>query len=93
MTPVVPAKKRGKFDSKRFLSTINGGRKIAAFGKKQTIFAQGDSSDAIFYIQKGNPAATRIVARMDELFAVDAESRRKARSKEHSPGIAGQRAK
>jgi CRP/FNR family transcriptional regulator, cyclic AMP receptor protein len=58
VTPVQPAKKRGKFDSKRFLSTINVGRKIAAFGKKQTIFAQGDSSDAVFYIQKGKVSLT-----------------------------------
>ena len=53
MTPVLPAKKRGKFDSKGFLSTIAGGRKIVAFAKKQTIFVQGDSSDAVFYIQTG----------------------------------------
>jgi CRP/FNR family transcriptional regulator, cyclic AMP receptor protein len=36
-----------------FLSTINGGRKIEAFAKRQTIFAQGDSSDAVFYIKEG----------------------------------------
>jgi hypothetical protein len=52
MKPAVAAKKRGTFDSKTFLSTIDGGRKIAAFSKKQTIFVQGDSSDAVFYIQK-----------------------------------------
>ncbi len=50
---MVAAKKLGKFDTKTFLSTIDGGRKIAAFPKKQTIFVQGDSSDAVFYIQKG----------------------------------------
>ena len=53
MTPVVTAKKIIKFDTKTFLSTIEGGRKIAAFSKKQVIFVQGDSSDAVFYIQKG----------------------------------------
>jgi CRP-like cAMP-binding protein len=53
MTPVVAAKKLSKFDTKRFLSTIDGGRKITAFSKKQRIFAQGDPSDAVFYIQKG----------------------------------------
>jgi CRP/FNR family transcriptional regulator, cyclic AMP receptor protein len=43
-----------KFDLKTFLSTIDGGgRKIAAFPTKQIIFVQGDSSDAVFYIQKG----------------------------------------
>jgi CRP/FNR family transcriptional regulator, cyclic AMP receptor protein len=37
---------------------MDGGRKIAAFPKKQTIFAQGDSSDAVFYIQKGKVKLT-----------------------------------
>src|SRR5271166_382164 len=53
MTPVAAAAKRRKFDTKTFLSTINGGRKIEAFSKKQTIFVQGDSSDAVFYIKEG----------------------------------------
>jgi hypothetical protein len=49
---MVSAKKRSEFDPKTFLSTIDGGRKIAAFPKKQTIFAQGDSSDAAFLYRK-----------------------------------------
>jgi CRP/FNR family cyclic AMP-dependent transcriptional regulator len=53
MTPAVPAKKLRHFDTKTFLSTINGGRKVVAFSKKRTIYAQGDSSDAVFYIQEG----------------------------------------
>ena len=43
--PRAAAKKLSKFDTKTFLSTINGGRKIAAFSKKQIIFVQGGSSD------------------------------------------------
>jgi len=58
VTPVVPARKRAKFDSKKFLSTIDGGRTIRAYEKKQTIFAQGDSSDAVFYIQTGKVRLT-----------------------------------
>src|SRR5271169_1419236 len=58
MTPVVAARKRSKFDPKTFLSTIDGGRKLAAFSKKQPIFVQGDSSDAVFYIQKGKVKLT-----------------------------------
>ena len=54
----VRAKKRRKFDLKRFLSTIDGGRKIAAFAKKRTIFVQGDPSDAVFYIQSGKVKLT-----------------------------------
>jgi CRP/FNR family cyclic AMP-dependent transcriptional regulator len=53
MGPRAAANKLSKFDTKTFLSTIDGGRKIAAFSKKQTIFVQGDSSDAVFYIQTG----------------------------------------
>jgi len=55
---MVTAKKLEKFDTKTFLSTIDGGRKIVAFAKKQTIFAQGGSSDAVFYIQKGKVKLT-----------------------------------
>jgi CRP/FNR family transcriptional regulator, cyclic AMP receptor protein len=58
MTPVVVAKKVSKFDPKTFLSTLNGGRKIEAFPKKQTIFAQGDPSDAVFYIKEGRVKLT-----------------------------------
>src|SRR5579864_7573525 len=53
MTPVAAGKKLSRFDPKTFLSTMDGGRKITVFPKKQTIFVQGDSSDAVFYIQKG----------------------------------------
>ena len=58
MGPRAAAKKLSEFDPKTFLSTIDGGRKIAAFSKKQTIFVQGDSSDAVFYIQKGKVKLT-----------------------------------
>ena len=57
MTPVA-AKILKKFDPKTFLSTIDGGRKITAFLKKQTIFVQGDSADAVFYILKGKVKLT-----------------------------------
>ena len=53
MTSVVGAKKRRKFNPQTFLSTIDRGRTVAAFPKKQIIFAQGDLSDAVFYVQKG----------------------------------------
>jgi CRP/FNR family cyclic AMP-dependent transcriptional regulator len=53
MSPKVSSKKPIKFDPETFLSTIDGGRTIAAFAQKQPIFAQGDSSDAVFYIKAG----------------------------------------
>jgi CRP-like cAMP-binding protein len=58
MTPVAAANKLSKFDPRTFLSTINDGRKIEAFPKKLTIFAQGDSSDAVFYIKEGKVKLT-----------------------------------
>lgn len=53
MARVSAAKKRRQFDPKRFLTVINGGRKVLIFPKKQAIFVQGDPSDAVFYVQKG----------------------------------------
>jgi CRP/FNR family cyclic AMP-dependent transcriptional regulator len=58
MPLVAASKKLIKFDTKTFLSTINGGRKIEAFPKKQIIFAQGESSDAVFYIREGKVKLT-----------------------------------
>jgi CRP/FNR family cyclic AMP-dependent transcriptional regulator len=66
MTTVVAAKKLSKFDPKIFLSTIDHGRTIAAFAKKQPIFAQGDSSDAVFYIQQGKVKLTVLSSRGKE---------------------------
>jgi CRP/FNR family cyclic AMP-dependent transcriptional regulator len=58
MTPVLAARQHSKFDPKKFLSTIDGGRKITAIPRKQGIFVQGDSSDAVFYILKGTVRIT-----------------------------------
>src|ERR1700729_1159348 len=58
MTLVAESKKLIKFDPKKFLSSIDHGRKIEAFAKKQTIFAQGDSCDAVFYIKEGKGKRT-----------------------------------
>jgi CRP/FNR family transcriptional regulator, cyclic AMP receptor protein len=51
-------KKKRDFDPKAFLATIGEGRKFVLFPKKQTIFAQGDPSDAVFYIQNGKVKLT-----------------------------------
>jgi|SRR5580658_8544684 hypothetical protein len=60
MKPVAAAKKRRKFNLKTFLSTVDGGRTIATIHKKQTIFAQGDSADSVFYLQKGKVKLTAV---------------------------------
>jgi CRP/FNR family cyclic AMP-dependent transcriptional regulator len=62
MALIAAAKKLIKFDPKTFLSTINGDRKFAAFSKKHTIFAQGESSDAVFYILEGKVKLTVVSA-------------------------------
>src|SRR5450759_2692251 len=41
------AKKRRDFDPHAFLATIGEGRKFVLFPKKQVIFAQGDTADAV----------------------------------------------
>ncbi len=54
-----PAPKNGrKFDAQVFLDTIGEGRKGLLFPKKQTIFAQGDPADAIFYLRTGKVRLT-----------------------------------
>ena len=45
--------KKRALDRNTFLARISGGRKALSVPKKETIFAQGDVADAVFYIQKG----------------------------------------
>ncbi|MGC2813522.1 MAG: Crp/Fnr family transcriptional regulator [Bradyrhizobium sp.] len=41
------------FNPKAFLGKVGTGKSISKYGKDQSIFAQGDKADTIFYIQKG----------------------------------------
>ena len=58
VAPTAPAKKKLDFDPRKFLATIGEGRKVVNFPRKQTIFAQGDAADAVFYIQEGKVRLT-----------------------------------
>src|SRR5579862_2303621 len=58
MASTMLAKNKRDFNPKNFLATIGEGRKVVAFPKKQTIFAQGDTADAVFYIQTGKVRLT-----------------------------------
>lgn len=58
MSATIAARKIHDFDPSTFLATIGEGRKIVAFPKEQAIFAQGDPTDAVFYIQKGKVKLT-----------------------------------
>src|SRR5271157_5429377 len=46
------------FDAKAFLARAGVGKKIFNLKKNETAFAQGDPSDAIFYVQKGKLRVT-----------------------------------
>jgi len=41
------------FDPKAFLAIVGEGKTILKFQKDQTVFAQGEAADTVFYIQKG----------------------------------------
>jgi CRP-like cAMP-binding protein len=47
------ASKKLDFNPRTFLSTIGKGRDMVRFEKKNTIYAQGDSTDGLFFIQEG----------------------------------------
>jgi CRP/FNR family cyclic AMP-dependent transcriptional regulator len=52
------AKNKSQFNPHAFLSTIGKGRNMVSFQNKDTIFAQGDSTDGLFFIQKGKVQLT-----------------------------------
>lgn len=54
----VTAKKRRGFDPVAFLESIGQGRKFVLFPKRQAIFTQGDTADAVFYIHSGKVKLT-----------------------------------
>ena len=62
MAFVASAKKKRDFDPKIFLATIGEGRKAMLFPEKETIFAQGDPADAVFYLQTGKARLTVVSA-------------------------------
>src|ERR1700730_12860023 len=53
MHATAAARKSRDFDLGTLRATIGEGGRTVAVPKKQTIFAQGDVADAIFYIQEG----------------------------------------
>ncbi len=49
-----------------FLSTVDGGKTLSNYKKNQTIFSQGDPSDAVFYIHEGKVKITVVSDRGKE---------------------------
>jgi CRP/FNR family transcriptional regulator, cyclic AMP receptor protein len=58
MVAAALAGKKRDFNPKKFLASIGEGRKLVTFSRKQTIFAQGDAADAVFYVQAGKVSLT-----------------------------------
>jgi CRP/FNR family transcriptional regulator, cyclic AMP receptor protein len=50
----VKAKSKQAFDLESFLTTVEGGKTLAKYRKGETVFAQGDSCDGVFYVQSGD---------------------------------------
>jgi CRP/FNR family cyclic AMP-dependent transcriptional regulator len=56
--PTASKAKRDSFDPKAFLAHIGEGRMLAKYRQNQTIFAQGEPADAVFYILDGKVKVT-----------------------------------
>ena len=54
----VKSKRKQPFFLESFLSQADGGRTKAKYRKNETIFRQGDSADAVFYIIDGKCKVT-----------------------------------
>ena len=55
---VMAKKRRTPFDPKSFLARIGDGHGVSKYRREQTVFAQGDPADAVFYVQKGKVKLT-----------------------------------
>jgi CRP/FNR family transcriptional regulator, cyclic AMP receptor protein len=51
---------QASFDPKTFLAEVGDGKTMFTYLKNEVVFSQGDSADAVFYIQKGNVKLTVI---------------------------------
>jgi CRP/FNR family transcriptional regulator, cyclic AMP receptor protein len=51
-------KRRPSFNSKSFLAKVRKGRSIGKYRTGEIVFSQGDTGDAVFYVQKGKVKIT-----------------------------------
>jgi len=54
----VATKIRPSFDPKSFLAKVGDGRSIGKYRKEQIVYAQGEPTDAVFYVQRGKVKIT-----------------------------------
>jgi CRP/FNR family cyclic AMP-dependent transcriptional regulator len=52
MASRTPARPKA-FDAQHYLETSGAAREVADYGRAETVFAQGETGDSIFYIQQG----------------------------------------
>jgi CRP/FNR family cyclic AMP-dependent transcriptional regulator len=50
---VAKAKRGQTFNVEKFLTTVNGGKRLATYRRNQKVFNQGDPADSVFYVQQG----------------------------------------
>jgi CRP/FNR family cyclic AMP-dependent transcriptional regulator len=58
MTKRDTEQKTKPFNSSAFLRTIAKGRTLRTYKKNETLFAQGDDANSVFYVQKGRVKLT-----------------------------------
>ena len=56
------------FDPKVFLAKVGDGKTNNAYQKNQVVFSQGDTADAVYYVQKGRVKLT-VVSDQEDLLA------------------------
>jgi len=59
-------KRRPSFNPKSFLTKVGDGRSIHAYPEAQIVFSQGDSADAVFFLQTGKVKVTVVSKRGKE---------------------------
>ena len=62
----MPIKRRPSFNPKSFLAKVGEGRSIHAYPEAQIVFSQGDSADAVFFLQTGKVKVTVVSKRGKE---------------------------
>jgi CRP-like cAMP-binding protein len=63
---VMAIKRRLPFNPKSFLAKVGEGRSIHAYPEAQIVFSQGDSADAVFFLQTGKVKITVVSKRGKE---------------------------
>src|SRR6202035_5265915 len=98
----INSSKRGVgFNPNTFLSTIGKGRDFLSFKGKETVFAQGDPTDGLFFIRKGKiqlsvvseagKEATLGIIRVGDFFEISAEAKHPVSGRFDRPTVQLQR--